>query len=110
MKLLQQVTEDWQLSDQETAILLGFDDLAIVPELYQGVISLRQRDAKDRLRAVLGIAADLDGLYRETGVIREWLREPRPMLNGATPLDLLAEGSMENVLRVRQYVEFLSGR
>jgi uncharacterized protein (DUF2384 family) len=68
------------------------------------------RDANDRLQAVLRIATDLDDLFREVAAIRDWLSEPQRDLDGATPRSLLTEGSMENLLRIKYYVAYLSGR
>ena len=71
---------------------------------------VEHRDANDRLRAVLRIAADLDALFQEVPAVRDWLSEPQRDLGGATPRSLLTEGSMENLLRVKYYIAYLSGR
>ena len=100
----------WNFSDHEASILLGMEDAKIIGDLYRGFVTLRQRDQNDRLRAVLSIAADLDALYRDENVIRSWLRERQEMLDGNSPLSFLLEGSMEKLLWVRQYVDYLAGR
>lgn len=110
IRVFQRVMEEWDFNDREAAILLGFERAAVVQDLYKGLTSLRLRDANDRLRAVLLIAADLDALYRDPDVIREWLNEPQPLLEDEAPIELLREGSMANVLRLQQYVAYLSGR
>ena len=43
-------------------------------------------------------------------VENEWLRESHETLNGQIPMDLLLEGSMENLLLVKEYVEVAAGR
>jgi hypothetical protein len=78
--------------------------------LYRGRTSLRTRDEKDRLRAVLRIATDLYALYRDEREIRGWLREQKKRFGGRSAYDLMMEGSMENLLRVKQVLEALSGR
>jgi hypothetical protein len=108
--LFQKIMEDWGFSDQEAATLLGFESASDIREIYRGTKPVGHRDANDRLRAVLRIAADLDALFRETSAIRDWLSEPQRDLGGATPRTLLTEGSMENLLRVKYYVACLSGR
>jgi hypothetical protein len=108
--LFQRVMEDWGFNDREAATLLGFESASDMREIYSGSKPVGHRDANDRLRAVLRIAADLDALFREVGAIRNWLREPQHKLVEAIPHSLLTEGSMENLLRVKYYVAYLSGR
>lgn len=108
--LFRKIIQDWGFSDQEAATLLGFEAAADVKEIYVGTKTLEHRDANDRLRAVLRIAADLDALFEEVAAIRDWLNEAQRDLDGATPRSLLTEGSMEKLLRVKYYVAYLSGR
>ena len=108
--LFRRIMEDWGFNDQEAATLLGYDAASDIEEIYTGVKPVRQRDANDRLRAILRIATDLDALFLEVPAIRDWLLEPQRDLGEATPRSLLTEGSMENLLRVKSYVAYLSGR
>ena len=108
--LFRRVMEDWSFSDDEAATLLGFEAASDINQIYVGSKPVGHRDANDRLRAVLRIATDLDALFQEVGAIRDWLSEPQRGLGGVTPRALLTEGSMENLLRVRHYVAYLSGR
>jgi hypothetical protein len=108
--LFRKIMDDWNFNDQEAATLLGFEAASDIDEIYMGRKPVRHRDANDRLRAVLRIAADLDALFHEVVAIRDWLSEPQRDLGGATPRSLLIEGSMENLLRVKHYVAHLSGR
>ena len=108
--LFRRIMEDWDFNDKDAATLLGFEAAADIGQIYLGMKPLGHRDANDRLRAILRIAADLDALFREVVAIRDWLSEPQRDLNGKTPRSLLTEGSMENLLRVRYYVAYLSGR
>lgn len=108
--LFKKIMEDWGFDNGEAAILLGFEAASDIREIYLGMRSVRQRDANDRLRAILRIATDLDALFGEVAAIRDWLSEPQHDLDGATPRALLTEGSMENLLRVKYYVAYLSGR
>lgn len=108
--LFKKIMEDWGFDDQEAATLLGFEAASDFEEIYLGLKPVSQRDANDRLRAILRIATDLDALFGEVAAIRDWLSEPQRDLDGATPRALLTEGSMEDLLRVRYYVAYLSGR
>jgi hypothetical protein len=108
--LLHKVMDDWGFDDQQAATLLGFEGASDINKIYTGEKPVGHRDANDRLRAILRIATDLDALFRKPGAIRNWLSEPQRDLGGATPGSLLTEGSMENLLRVKYYVAYLSGR
>jgi hypothetical protein len=108
--LFRKIIQDWGFSDQEAATLLGFEEAADVKEIYLGTKPLEHRDANDRLRAVLRIAADLDTLFEEVAVIRDWLNEAQHDLSRSTPRSLLTEGSMEKLLSVKYFVAYLSGR
>jgi hypothetical protein len=108
--LFKKVMEQWGFRDKEASTLLGFEDAADMRDIYDGKKAIGQRDANDRLRAVLRIAADIDALFGDGNAIRDWLSEPQKDLDGQTPRALLNEGSMENLLRVKYYVSYLSGR
>lgn len=110
VRFFARVLEVWGLDRSAAAKLLGYEDDRLAHELLSGAASLRTRDAKDRIRHVFVIREALHQLFRDERVEREWLREPRPELNNNTPIQLLLEGSMENMLLVRQLVEWMVGR
>lgn len=108
--LFRKIMDDWGFRQQEAGILLGAENPSAIQEIYDGWKAVATRDAIDRLRAVLRIAADLDALFQDVVAIRDWLNEMQRDLNGTTPRMLLLEGSMENLLKVKLYLSFLSGR
>jgi hypothetical protein len=110
VKLFQQVMNDWNFDDRAAATLLGFEAASDIRHIYLGNEPVGHRDANDRLRSVLRIATDLHDLFRDVSAIRGWLGEAKSDLGGLTPRSLLTEGSMENLLRVKHYVAYLSGR
>jgi hypothetical protein len=112
IKLFKRVTEDWGLDEGAAAKLLGFRDPRDVRDLFAGIRGLAQTqiDAVDRLRAVLRSAATLHNMYRDNAKVRQWLYEPKEVLGGEKPIDLLLRGPMRDLLRVHQYTEELAGR
>lgn len=108
--LFGKVMADWAFNDREAATLLGFEAASDMRDIYDGRRSVGHRDANDRLRTILRIATDLDELFQDVAVIQRWLVEPQSDIDGQTPRQLLLEGSMENVLRIKYYVAHLSGR
>jgi hypothetical protein len=110
VKFVAKLLETWDLDEGELAKLLGFERKIDVVDLISGARKLTSRDAKDRVRHLLAIREALHSLFRDVDVERGWLREPRPELGGQSPLALLLEGSMENLLTVSQFVQWMVGR
>jgi Antitoxin Xre/MbcA/ParS C-terminal toxin-binding domain len=112
VKFINQLLATWQLTADSACILLGFEpsDSAYIHNVLRGYTTLRGRDAKDRIAHLLQIRMSLSALFRDEAVENEWLREPQDILNGKTPMELLLEGSMENLLLVKEYVELVAGR
>jgi hypothetical protein len=90
--------------------MLGYKEPTFASELFKGLVSIRQRDAEERLQLVTTIAMDLEALYRDRDVLRKWLRTPHRLLGGATPLAMATEGTSLDMLKLSEYVEYLSGR
>ena len=81
-----------------------------VDNLLNGHVALAGRDVKDRIACLLHIRSTLSALFRCEEVENEWLREPHAMLDDQVPMQLLLEGSMENLLLVKEYVDVVTGR
>jgi hypothetical protein len=112
IKFISQLLATWGLNTDAACTLLGFEpsDTAYIHDVLQGYATLRGRDAKDRIAHLFQIRMSLSALFQDEAVENEWLRETHEVLNGKTPMDLLREGSMENLLLVKEYVELVAGR
>lgn len=112
VRFVNRLLDVWRLEPGYACVLLGFErsESAYVTHVLQGHATLRGRDAKDRIAHLFQIRRLLWALFRDETVENEWLREPRDVLKGKTPMDLLVEGSMENLLLVREVVELAAGR
>lgn len=108
--LFREIMSDWGLNDQQASAILGYKEPRFATDLYRGLTSIRQRDAEERLQLIITIAVDLEALYREYDVIRKWLRKPHELLNQAVPLAMATEGTSLDLLKLSEYVEYLSGR
>ena len=102
----------WRLSRTDAIPLLGLEksDSSYARDLLSGRVTLRGRDIKDRIAYLFRIRKTLSALFRDEEVENEWLREPHDALDGQNPMALLLEGSMENLLLVKEYVEAAAGR
>ena len=112
VQFLKKLLETWQLDAACATVLLGLDpeDASQAANVLAGVSMLKGRDAKDRITHLYQIRKTLSGLFRDEHVENAWLREPHKWLNEKSPMDLILEGSMENLLLVREYVDAAAGR
>ncbi len=101
----------WRLDNQDTVRLLGYDleDSEYILAVLDGKRQLRGRDARDRIAHLFYIRKILWSLFRNLDIENEWLREQHSMLNGKSPMSLMVEGSIENLLLAREYVESAAG-
>ena len=107
--LLKFITIEWGFSDPEASLVLGYTDEQFASRLFAGTDTIRQRDAEERLNILIDIAIDLRALYRDTEVIRRWWRTELERL-GATPINMATKGSVINLVKLAELVEYLSGR
>ena len=98
--------ETWRVTPH-AAVLLGLDERA-AQEFLAGA-SPSGRDLKDRIVCLYQIRESLWALFQDNEVENEWLREPHDVLDGRAPLDLLREGSVENLRLVKEYVDMVAG-
>ena len=109
---VEKLLKTWRLDRSDAVPLLGLEpsDLSYATDVFAGRATLRGRDAKDRIAYLFRIRKTLSALFRDEDVENEWLRERHEMLDDKAPMDLLLDGSMENLLLVKEYVEAAAGR
>lgn len=102
----------WKLGLNDAVPLLGFEqsDQTYVDALLSGHVALKGRDVKDRIAYLLYIRSTLSALFQNEETENEWLREQHAMLDNQVPIGLLLEGSMENLLLIKEYVDTVAGR
>lgn len=101
----------WQLERSQLAIMLGLDPSNDnqIRDLLRGISAFKGRDLNDRFVYLFEIRMFLDGLLEDLQAENEWLREPHSMLENRSPMDLLLEGSMRNLIVVSEYVQMACG-
>ena len=111
VQFVRKLMEAWRLDRQDVVRLLGFDpeDFDYVVAVLDGRGQLRGRDVRDRIACLFTIRRALWSLFRDPEAENGWLRERHSMLNGASPLSLMLEGSMEDLLLARDYAEAATG-
>ena len=78
--------------------------------LLNRMCSFSGRDARYRMARLIQIREALFAIFKDHAVENEWLREKQSMLNDKAPMDLLLQGSMKNLVLVREFVEAVAGR
>ena len=111
IQLLNRILKSWRLDDLDAISLLGLEpsDKGYAEDVLAGRKVLKGRDARDRLAYLIQMRMTLSAWFRDEAVENEWLREPQDPLDGKVPMELLLEGSMENLLLVKEYVEAATG-
>ena len=112
VKFIQDLLKTWKLTQDDALALLGFEasDRHYLRNLLNGHVALSGRDVTDRIACLLQIRKTLSALFLNEEVENEWLREKHAMLNNITPMELMLEGTMENMLLVREYVDVAAGK
>ena len=102
----------WNLERSDAVKLLGFgtEEAEYVERLLQGKEQLHGRDVKERISNLFFIRSSLRSLFRDLNTENEWLRDRHALLDGKAPLSILLEGSLLNVLAVRDYVDTVTRR
>ena len=111
VQFVRKLMEAWRLDTPDAVRLLGFDpeDLEYVAAVLDGRRQFRGRDIQDRIAHLFYMRRTLWSLFRDPDAENGWLRERHSMLNGTSPLSLMLEGSMEDLLMARDYVEAAAG-
>ena len=112
VQFINKLLETWQLGPEDAVLLLGHEpsEIPYVTDLLSGRIALKGRDTKDRIAYLFRIRKMLSALFLSEEAENKWLREQHAALGGQTPMQRLLEGSMENLLLVKEFVEEVAGR
>ena len=112
IKALNKIKNDWNLSIENTASILGFESNQVnrVRSILTGLSTITTKDEKDRLGLIFGIHYGLRSVFKNLDNENHWLNSPKSLLNNLSPIDLLRDGSMIKLLTVKQLVDLLSGR
>ena len=112
VQFINKLLKIWQLDPKDAVPLLGHEqsEMPYVSDLLNGRTALKGRDTKDRIVYLFHIRKTLSALFLSEEDENKWLRKPHAALEGQTPMQRLLEGSMENLLLVKEYVEAAAGR
>ena len=110
-QFLNKLLGTWRLDHDDALALLGLEpsQRTYLDDLLTGYAPPAGRDVKDRIAYLFTIRKTLSGLFWYEAVENDWLREPHALLEDREPMTLMLEGSMENLLLVKEYVDTAAG-
>lgn len=97
---------DWDVTDTESAVLLDLT-LPTFRRWRAGKVGRIDRDCMTRLRNVLRMHSVLRRVFREPQWVAIWLRSPAAGLNNCSPLAVMLDGELTDLIDVRRYLEKL---
>ena len=95
----------WDLTDEEACQILGGLSLRTYARWKKGEIGRIDRDLATRLSLLLGIHKALRYLYRDPEQAYRWVRKPNAMFAGRRALDVMLDGPIFALQRVRAYLD-----
>ena len=94
----------WDLSDAEAAVLL--DTAARTYGRWKsGDLGRLGRDQKARLSNLMGVHKALRIIFREPERAYGWVRQPNRAFGMRTALDVMLDGELTDIMRVRRYLD-----
>ena len=90
----------WDLSDAEAREILGG-----LARWKAGEVERIDRDLASRLSLLMGIHKGLRYLFTDPARGYGWVKKPNSALGGRTPVDIMAEGSIFALARIRSYLD-----
>ena len=95
----------WTLTDTEAREILGGLAARTYARWKAGEIGRIDRDLATRLSLLMGIHKGLRYLFSDPARGYAWIKKPNAALDGRTPADIMAEGSIFALARVRSYLD-----
>jgi len=97
--------DHWQLSDAEAREILGGLAARTYARWKAGDIGRIDRDLATRLSLLMGIHKGLRYLFTDPQRGYAWVRRPNADFAGRSPAQVMVEGSIFALARVRQYLD-----
>ncbi len=94
----------WGLTDEQAAILLDMGLRSYRRWKTEGPGRMG-RDGKARLSNLMGIHKGLRLIFGESPRVYEWIKAPNAVFGGASALDVMLQGELTDLIRVRRYLD-----
>lgn len=101
--------EAWKITDAEAGILLGGLSPRSLHRWRKGETGRYARDLYDRLSNLLGIHKSLRLVFSDPARGYEWVRKSNADLGGRAAIEIMLDGGMDDIRRIRTYLDSLRG-
>lgn len=101
--------EHWDISDVDAAIILGGIAPRTVGRWRAGDLGRANRDLADRMSLLLGIHKALRIIFEEPQRGYRWIKAPNDAFGGRSALDVMRQGGMADIARLRHYLDSVRG-
>ena len=95
----------WELTDAEACVLLGELSPSTNARWKAGDIGRNVRDLKARLSNLMGIHKALRIIFTEPARAYGWVRRPNQAFGGRSALEVMLQGELLDLVRVRRYLD-----
>jgi len=97
--------EKWQVSDAEARDILGGLTARTYARWKAGTLGRIDRDLATRLSLLMGIHKGLRILFTDPERGYAWVGKPNLAFGGRAPLEIMAQGDIFSLARVRAYLD-----
>lgn len=97
----------WRLNDAEACSVLGGMAKPTWLRWKNGVIGSPrniEHELRRRMAILMNIHMGLRALFDDPELGYAWIRNPKRILDGKTPLDIMRRGEIENLIEVRDWL------
>lgn len=107
LKAFFNIAKQWGLSEDDEGAILGQRDQAALRSWKDGTGLEPSNETIQRISHILAIFRAIGILIPDRNIAAAWVKQPNaaPTFDGRTALDLMADGDLENLKTVRQYLE-----
>jgi len=101
------IADKWGLGERENLVLLGEPGRATYYNWKKGEVGKVSRDTLERLSHIVGIYKALQILIPDKGLADAWVKQENdaPIFAGHSPLQLMLNGQLADLYRVRAYLD-----
>ncbi len=99
----------WRVNDVDAAIVLGGISAKTFRRWKDGEFGRVNRDLADRMSNLLGIHKALRIIFADPQTGYGWIKSVNDTLNEKSPLDVMKMGGMEDIVRMRRYLDSVRG-
>ncbi len=99
----------WGVSDVDASTILGGISTKTFRRWKDGDYGRVNRDLADRMSNLLGIHKALRIIFVDPATGYEWMRSKNAAFQDRSALDVMRQGGMDDIVRVRRYLDSVRG-